>query len=90
MHKVIFDDSEKAKQFQQKKRDEHDRGKFIDINDNFGEVPEYILKRKYAKARLDSEENRRRMMNDLVPPGMRLVPEQERLDTLKDLKEARE
>lgn len=29
-------------------------------------------------------------MDDIVPPGMRLVPEQERQETLRDLYEARE
>ena len=53
-------------------------------------MPEYIVKIKQEKARRAEQERNRRLMDELVPPGMRLVPEQERQETLKDLFEARE
>jgi phage-related minor tail protein len=56
-------------------------------NKNFGKVPKYLEKYKEeAKAKEDAiaEEKARKMQHQ--PPGTRLLPEDERLKTLEDLK----
>lgn len=55
-----------------------------DINKNYGKVPNYLNKYKEAK----DEAARLRMMEEeraKMPPGTRLMPEQERVETLNDL-----
>ena len=54
---------------------------------NFGKVPKYLEKfKEEAKAKEDAiaEEKARKLQNQ--PPGTRLLPEDERLKTLEDLK----
>ncbi len=58
-------------------------------NKNYGKVPSYI--NKYAKEREDAV--KQKAIDDEMakhPPGTRLMPEDERQETLKDLKEAKE
>eukprot|EP00981_Chlorochromonas_danica_P014691 scaffold8601_cov180-Ochromonas_danica.AAC.5 len=48
----------------------------------FGRVPQYLEQRKAQRAE-EEEEMRRRMPDPNCPPGMRLMPEDERLQTLE-------
>lgn len=58
-------------------------------NKNYGKVPSYL--NKYAKQR-DEEVKRKadEVERSKHPPGTRLMPEDERRETLADLMEARE
>jgi hypothetical protein len=51
------------------------------IHEEFGKVPAYLEERK-AKWEEEKEEERRRAPDPNCPPGMCLMPEGERLDTL--------
>ena len=42
MIKVIFDDSAAAHEYKTKRRLIEEKSKYLDINRNFGEVPDYI------------------------------------------------
>eukprot|EP00356_Strombidium_inclinatum_P004124 CAMPEP_0170502144 /NCGR_PEP_ID=MMETSP0208-20121228/40587_1 /TAXON_ID=197538 /ORGANISM="Strombidium inclinatum, Strain S3" /LENGTH=87 /DNA_ID=CAMNT_0010781045 /DNA_START=794 /DNA_END=1054 /DNA_ORIENTATION=+ len=57
------------------------------MNPNFGKVPKYL--EKYNKAaEVKQEEVKRRQEEALrCPPGTKLMPEEDRLKTLTDLKE---
>ena len=46
--KVVFEQSEKAKEFKRQERLKEERDKLIDINKNFGKVPDYLLRQKHA------------------------------------------
>eukprot|EP00356_Strombidium_inclinatum_P015863 CAMPEP_0170504754 /NCGR_PEP_ID=MMETSP0208-20121228/48867_1 /TAXON_ID=197538 /ORGANISM="Strombidium inclinatum, Strain S3" /LENGTH=95 /DNA_ID=CAMNT_0010785191 /DNA_START=1384 /DNA_END=1667 /DNA_ORIENTATION=- len=62
--------------------------KNIDLHKNFGKVPNYI--NKYNQKRED--DHVRRLIEEekaKMPPGTRLMPEEERLDTLKDLQDSK-
>lgn len=69
--------------------DQKEREKtLLPTHKNFGKVPSYI--HKYNRAREDAEIQR--MVEEeraKIPPGTRLMPDEERLDTLKDLQESR-
>ena len=60
----------------------------MDLHKNYGKVPRYV--QRYDKQREDlhlqrmEEEEKARH-----PPGTRLMPEQERVDTLNDLRESK-
>jgi hypothetical protein len=58
-------------------------------HEHFGKVPAYLEERK-AKWAADEQEIRRRMPDPDCPHGMRLMPESERLETLRVLQESRE
>jgi hypothetical protein len=55
---------------------------------NFGRVPEYLEQRK-AQWEEEKEERRRRAPDPTCPPGMKLMPEAERLETLDVLHASR-
>lgn len=54
-----------------------------------GRIPRYLVERKVELAAAAAE-RRRRAEEELIPPGMRLMGEEERLDTLRILKEQHE
>lgn len=56
---------------------------------DFGQVPNYLLERKMQMA-ADVEAQQRAKEAALIPPGMRLLPEDERLETLAILAKNRE
>lgn len=58
-------------------------------HDEFGRVPQYLEQRKQQWAEQE-EEMRRRMPDPDCPPGMTLMPEDERVNTLKVLEQSRE
>jgi hypothetical protein len=58
-------------------------------HEEFGKVPQYLEDRK-AKWAAEQEEKKRRMPDPDCPPGMCLMPESERQDTLRTLEESRE
>jgi hypothetical protein len=58
-------------------------------HDEFGRVPQYLVDRK-QKWEEEKEEMRRRLPDPNCPPGMRLMPEEERLNTLQVLQESKE
>ncbi|PNW79608.1 hypothetical protein CHLRE_08g359850v5 [Chlamydomonas reinhardtii] len=68
------------------KRDSAD--KYINKKD-YGQVPQYLLERKMQMA-AEVEAQARAKEAALIPPGMRLMPEDERLETLEVLKKNRE
>ena len=86
MLKVIFDNSAAVKRAKMT-RDEI-KAKEPDMHKNYGKIPSYI--NRYHKERHEAqvqqmiEEEKARH-----PPGTRLMPEEERLETLNDLKESR-
>ena len=57
-------------------------------HDNFGRVPEYIEQRK-AKIAAEKEEIRKRLPDPNCPPGMKLMPDEERRGTLEVLLKSR-
>lgn len=58
------------------------------MHKNYGRVPRYI--NKYAQERAEAEIERLAEEEQAkVPPGTRLMPEEERLETLHDLTESR-
>ncbi|KAG2494455.1 hypothetical protein HYH03_007507 [Edaphochlamys debaryana] len=56
---------------------------------DFGQVPQYLLERKLQMA-ADQEAAVRAKEAALIPPGMRLMPEEERQETLELLKKNRD
>jgi len=54
-----------------------------------GAIPRYLVNRKVELAEAAAE-RRRRAEEELIPPGMRLMGEEERLDTLRILSEQHE
>jgi hypothetical protein len=54
------------------------------VHEDFGRVPEYLEERK-ARWAAEEEEQRRRRPDPNCPPGMCLMPESERCDTLDTL-----
>lgn len=71
------------------KADDASKVESIYKHDEFGRVPEYLEERKARKIR-EEEEERRRRPDPSCPPGMVLMPEHERLNTLGVLKQSRE
>jgi len=57
-------------------------------HEEFGRVPQYLVNRK-QRWEEEQEEMRRRQPDPNCPPGMRLMPEQERLETLEILQNSR-
>jgi len=82
MHRVIWDNSiaiRKAKMEEEQRIKEN-----LQTHKNYGKVPKYID--KYNQQREDAEI--RQMIEEekaKIPPGTRLMPEEERQDTLNDL-----
>jgi hypothetical protein len=64
-------------------------GENSDKHEEFGKVPQYLEERK-AKWAAEEDERKRRMPDPDCPPGMCLMPENERQDTLRTLEESRE
>lgn len=60
-----------------------------DLHEEFGKVPEYLEERK-AKWAKEKEDMKKRMPDPSCPPGMTLMPEEERLSTLEVLKGSKE
>lgn len=58
-------------------------------HEEFGRVPQYLVDRK-QRWEEEKEEIRLRMPDPNCPPGMRLMPEEERLSTLQVLQESKE
>ena len=58
-------------------------------HDEFGRVPRYLEDRK-SQWREEEEESRRRAPDPNCPPGMKLMPDDERLSTLEILKANRD
>lgn len=86
MMKVILDNSALVKKQQQ--HDKEEKSKEMVTHKNYGKIPRYI--QKYDKQREDQAVQR--MIEEEKakhPPGTRLMPEDERLETLKDLQESR-
>lgn len=85
LKKVVFDKQSEAKRM--KSPDEMAALK-PQMHKNHGQVPNYIQKyrrqdnEKLAQKRWEEEQA-------LLPPGTRLMPEEERQDTLRDLKAAK-
>jgi|TARA_B110000008_G_scaffold43496_1_gene41102 hypothetical protein len=70
-----------------KKKDNEDANAGIQKSgDNYGKVPLYLQERKAEMAE-DAARKRRAEENKKAPAGMSLMPEEERLDTLKILKD---
>jgi hypothetical protein len=59
------------------------------IHEEYGRVPSYLEQRK-AKWEEEKEEARRRAPDPNCPPGMTLMPEEERLNTLEVLHKSRQ
>ena len=78
MKKVIFENKKSQQVLPQSKSFEPVKSK------NYGKVPKYID--KFNKERQDAK-NQREIDAEMakLPPGTRLLPEDERLSTLKDL-----
>lgn len=86
MLKVILDNSAQVKKLNAMEKD--DKEKRLDMHKNYGKIPRYM--QKYDKEREDQRIER--MIEEEKakhPPGTRLMPEEERLETLKDLKESK-
>ncbi|PNH09884.1 hypothetical protein TSOC_003443 [Tetrabaena socialis] len=64
--------------------DKQSGDKYLNKKD-YGQVPSYLLERKLQMA-ADVEAAARAKEAALIPPGMRLLPEEERLETLEILK----
>lgn len=58
------------------------------LHDEFGTVPKYLEERKMRQEE-ESMERRRRAPDPDCPPGMKLMPNEERLSTLQKLNESR-
>eukprot|EP00884_Botryococcus_braunii_P016170 jgi/Botrbrau1/3236/Bobra.174_1s0009.1 len=56
--------------------------------DDFGKVPHYLQMRKIELARKHAEEQAKKEAA-LIPPGMRIMPDEERLDMLRTLAESK-
>lgn len=67
---------------------DEDSTKYLKKKD-YGQVPQYLLERKLEMA-ADVEAQQRAKEAALIPPGMRLLPEEERLETLEILRRNRE
>lgn len=65
-----------------------DRSDKLERHEEFGRVPEYIEERKARWAEEESEK-RRRAPDPNCPPGMCLMPEQERQNTLQTLQQSK-
>lgn len=76
----------KAITMQAKKKD--DNQNLPSKHDEYGRVPEYLEERK-AKWAEDEEEIRRRRPDPNCPPGMCLMPEEERMQTLEVLQQSK-
>lgn len=87
INSVVYDNT-KAVQIKQRNEENDKRIKEIQTHKNYGRVPGYINKFHKQKEEMVImkmiEEEKAKM-----PPGTRLMPEQERLETLADLKESR-
>ena len=87
MHKVIYDNSQAIKA-RAKVEDKKQNQNLPGLNKNYGKVPSYI--NKYNQQREDAAIQR--MMEEersKIPAGTRLMPEEERVETLRDLQESR-
>jgi len=84
--KVIFDHSQ-ARHVRETYDKKEKETKSAEMHRNYGRVPNYLNKfnreREEDAIRKMVEEERSRM-----PPGTRLMPEEERLETLKDLQDS--
>lgn len=65
-----------------------DGGDRVERHEEFGRVPEYLEERKARWAEEESEK-RRRMPDPNCPPGMCLMPESERQNTLQTLQQSK-
>ncbi|KXZ51626.1 hypothetical protein GPECTOR_12g590 [Gonium pectorale] len=70
------------------KLERKDSASYLNKKD-YGQVPQYLLERKMQMA-ADVEAAARAKEAALIPPGMRLMPEEERQETLEVLKQNRE
>ena len=61
----------------------------LDVNENFGKVPDYIQQFRLKKEREEKEKLYMQFIIDTIPVGKRLVQEEERVSTLKDLYDAK-
>lgn len=77
----------KAITMQSKRTDEGNDSAFR--HEEYGRVPEYLEERK-AKWAEEEEEARRRRPDPNCPPGMCLMPEEERVSTLEILQQSKE
>lgn len=59
------------------------------LNPNYGKVPQYLEDYK-AQREMKAEIKRRQEEDSKCPPGMRLMPEDERLETLEILKKGKD
>ena len=59
------------------------------VHESFGKVPDYLRNRK-AQMQRDKDEEARRAPDPNCPKGMKLMPEDERVQTLEVLKSSRE
>ncbi|CAG9331537.1 unnamed protein product [Blepharisma stoltei] len=59
------------------------------LNPNYGKVPQYLEDYK-AQREADRETKRRQEEDAKCPPGMRLMPEEERLETLEILQKGKD
>ena len=87
MLKVILDNSKAQKIKLQNYKNDQNVEK-IQTHKNYGNVPSYL--KKYNKQR--ENENVQKMIEEeraKIPAGTRLMPDEERLETLKDLEESR-
>ena len=66
-----------------------EKNQAADLHEEFGKVPDYLEERK-AKWAKEKEEMKRRLPDPSCPPGMTLMPEEERLSTLEVLKASKE
>lgn len=48
MNRVIFEQSKSAKEFKMMEQMKEAKAKYIDINKNFGRIPNYLLKMKMS------------------------------------------
>ena len=81
-------DNEKALKIKNKIVESERQQKEISLHNNYGKVPRYI--NKFAKQKEDIAIQR--MVEEekaKIPPGTRLMPESERLETLQELKDSR-
>ena len=58
------------------------------IKTNYGKVPDYLQQRN-AQWEEEKEERKRRAPDPNCPPGMKLMPESERLETLEVLHQSK-
>eukprot|EP01041_Mallomonas_annulata_P003662 gene3662-7293_t len=83
----IGENKVKAQVMMPPKADDHsDKGA---KHEAFGRLPDYLLDRK-MKAALEEEERKRNAPDPDCPPGMKRMPEEERLSTLEVLNSSRE